>query len=550
MRNLPAIASLAFLIAVFPFVVRAQEQPSWDIRALNQVIPGTPEGNVEYDMATGTARGTNVFVKYGDTILTADSGVLNQQSGEEVADGHVRIEQNNQIWVGEHIRYNFKTHQMQSEQFRMGRPPVFAAGNELQGDTSNKTYTARHVLVTTDDIRKPAIRIRASRIKIVPGKYVEMWNAVMIMDGVPVFYFPYYHRNLGERANNLNFLAGYRSAYGPYLLNTYDWYLNNMVDGKIHLDYRESRGVGVGPDLKLHLGRWGEATFNYYYLHDQKPDQSTNNLPLFGAIPENRQRLHLAYQATPFTNLNVKALVNYQSDPLVLHDFFEGDYAGNPQPNTFIEVNKYWEIWSLDAETTPRINGFFDQVQRLPDVKLTGLRQQIFDTPVYYESESSAGYYRKFFADTNNPALPDYSGARADTFHQVLLPETFFGWLNVTPRAGGRFTSYSEGNGPGGTNSETYREVFNTGAEVSFKASHLWTGATNSILDMNGLRHIIEPSVNYVFVPHPSTPPSQLPQFDSELPSLQLLPIQFPDYNDIDSIDRDTGPAWIAARQN
>ncbi|MGA3164094.1 MAG: LPS assembly protein LptD [Verrucomicrobiota bacterium] len=505
MRSLPAIASLAFLIAVFPFVARAQEQPAWEIQALNQIVPGAPEGSVEYDAATGTARGTNV-----------------------------------QIWVGEHIRYNFKTHQMQSEQFRMGKPPVFAAGNELQGDISNKTYTARHVLVTTDDISKPAIRVRASRVKIVPGKYVEMWNAVVIMDGVPVFYFPYYHRNLGEHANNLNFMVGDSSAYGPFLLNTYDWYLNDVLDGRIHLDYRERRGMGVGPDLNLHLGRWGDATLKYYYLHDQEPNQSTNNLPFFGTIPKNRQRLYFAYQATPFTNLNVKALVNYQSDPLVLHDFFEGDYTGNPQPNTFIEVNKYWENWSLDAETTPRINGFFDQVERLPDVKLTGFRQQIFNTPVYYESESSAGYYRKFFANTNSPLNNtnlDYSGARADTFHQVLLPETFFGWLNVTPRAGGRFTYYSEENGPGGTNGEAYREVFNTGAEVSFKASHLWTGATNSILDVDGLRHVIEPSVNYVFVPHPSTPPSRLPQFDSELPSLQLLPIQFPDYNDIDSID-------------
>jgi lipopolysaccharide assembly outer membrane protein LptD (OstA) len=537
MRSLPAIASLAFLIAAFPSVARAQEQPAWEIQALNQIIPGAPEGNVEYDVATGAWRGTNVFVKYGDTTLTADSAALNQQSGEVMADGHVRIESDNQIWVGEHIRYNFKTHQMQSEQFRMGKPPVFAAGNELQGDISNKTYTARHVLVTTDDISKPAIRIRASRIKIVPGKYVEMWNAVMIMDGVPVFYFPYYHRNLGEHANNWNFMAGDSSAYGPFLLNTYDWYLNDVLDGRIHLDYRERRGAGVGPDLNLHLGRWGDATFKYYYLHDQEPNQSTNNLPFFGTIPKNRQRFYFAYQATPFTNLNVKALVNYQSDPLVLHDFFEGDYTGNPQPNTFIEVNKYWENWSLDAETTPRINGFFDQVERLPDVKLTGFRQQIFDTPVYYESESSAGYYRKMFADTNNPALPDYSAARADTFHQVLLPETFFGWLNVTPRVGGRFTYYGEESGPGGTNSETYREVFNTGAEVSFKASHLWTGATNSILDIDGLRHIIEPSANYVFVPRPSTPPSQLPQFDSEFPSLQLLPIQFPDYNDIDSID-------------
>ena len=62
----------------------------------------------------------------------------------------------------------------------------------------------------------PAIRVRATSIKIVPGKYVEMWNAVLFVDGMPVFYFPYYRRNLGPHANNLNFLAGYRSAYGAF----------------------------------------------------------------------------------------------------------------------------------------------------------------------------------------------------------------------------------------------------------------------------------------------------------------------------------------------
>jgi lipopolysaccharide assembly outer membrane protein LptD (OstA) len=394
-------------------------------------------------------------------------------------------------------------------------------------------------------VSDPAIYVRSSHIKIVPGKYVEMWNAVLFMDGVPTFYFPYYRRNLGEHASNFNFLPGYRSSYGPFLLNTYTWYLNDAVDGKIHLDYRVKRGVGAGPDLNLHLGQWGEATFKYYYLDDEglNASTSTNNFQNLGAMPKNRQRFYLGYQATPFTNLNVKALVNYQSDPLVLHDFFEGDYTANPQPYTFIEVNKYWNNWSLDVETTPRLNDFFDQVERLPDVKLTGFRQQIFNTPFYYESESSAGYYRQFFAATNaslsapTNCPPAYSAARADTFHQLLLPWTFFNWLNVTPHAGGRFTWYSEESGPGGTNDETGRAVFNTGVETSFKVSQLWVGATNSLLNINGLRHIMEPSVDYVFVPRPTTPPSRLPQFDSASPSLLLLPIQFPDYNNIDSID-------------
>jgi lipopolysaccharide assembly outer membrane protein LptD (OstA) len=547
MRRLPAIIPLIFLVAVLPFIALAQTEESWEVQALNQIIPGTPEGQVEYDMTSGLARGTNgIFVKYGDATLMADSALLNQQTGEVEADGHVRIESGDQIWVGEHIRYNFKTHQMQSEEFRTGKPPVFAAGRELQGDTTNRTYNARHVYVTTDDISNPAVRVRASRIKIVPGKYVEMWNAVVCVDGVPTFYFPYYKRNLGARANNINFLPGYRSAYGPFLLNTYTWFLGDDVDGKIHLDYRERRGVGTGPDLNLQLGRWGDFTFKYYYLNDERPNDSigTNSFANLKPIPENRQRFYFGWQATPFTNLNVKALVNYQSDPLVLHDFFEGDYTENPQPNTFVEVNKYWENWSLDAETTPRINNFFDQVERLPDVKLTGFRQQVFDTPVYYDSESSVGYFRQVFAASNealftnvNGTLPDYSAVRVDTYHQLLLPWQFFGWLNIIPRVGGRFTYYGSEGGPGGTNGETYRTVFNTGVETSFKASRLWAGATNSLLQIDGLRHIIEPSVNYVFVPNPSTPPSQLPQFDTELPSPQILPIEFPDYNDVDSID-------------
>jgi len=117
-------------------------------------------------------------------------------------------------------------------------------------------------------------------------------------------------------------------------------------------------------------------------------------------------------------------------------------------------------------------------------VKLTGYRQQVFDTPFYYESESSAGYYRMYFADTNGPTGLNYSAARADTFHQLLLPWTFFNWLNVTPHVGGRFTYYSSETGPGGTNSATWRNVFNTGVGTSFKASQLWTGATNSLLPL------------------------------------------------------------------
>lgn len=541
MTKSPAIIALILFAAIFSQSAQAQDEPTWEVEALNQVLPGSAVGSITYN--GGIYYGTNgVFVHRGSTTLIADSATLDPESGQAEADGHVRIQDGDMLWVGEHITFNFKTHQLRSEEFRAGRSPVFISGHDLTANTTNHVYTARQTYVTTDDISDPTVRIRANRIIIVPGKYVEMFNAVVYADGMPVFYFPYYRRNLGVHANNLEFLPGFRSSYGPYLLTTYRWYLGDDADGKLHMDYRERRGAGVGPDVNLRMGQWGDLALKYYYTHDHLSNEQTNGLPDFGSVPKDRQRIYLGWQATPQTNLNFKALINYQTDPFILHDFFEDDYTENPQPNTFIEANQYWDNWSLDAETSPRLNNFFSQVERLPDVRLTGFRQQILNTPLYYDSESSMGYYRQYSAYTNglypgtNGFFP-YSATRADTFHQILLPWTFFNWLNVTPHVGGRFTYYSEHNSAYGTNDEAYRTVFDTGIGASFKVSRLWTGAANSLLQVDGLRHIMEPSVNYVYVPRPSTPLTSLPQFDSELPSLLLLPVDFPDYNNIDSID-------------
>ncbi len=522
---------LAIVLLVFPlatFFLRAQDQSQeqlWEIT--------TPNGELVYDLATGLAVATNgVVIKQGGSVLTAHRAKVNEKTYQAEADGDVRIQLDDQVFVGEHIRYNFKTGVMESEQFRSGKDPFFMEGKGLSSDT-NEIYTARDAMVTMDDVSEPLLKVRTKHLVIVQDKYVEATHATLYVGNVPVFYFPFYRRTLGARANHFNFTPGYRSRFGPFLLGSYNWFWNDELDGAIHLDYRIKRGVAGGPDLNFHLGRWGDGSLRYYYLRDQEPEEDLSGK----VMPENRQRFYFSWLAHPFTNFNVRSQVRYQSDPRVVREFFEGEYRQNPQPSTFVEVNKFWDNFSLDAYVQPQVNDFFETVERLPDVRLTGFRQQLGDSYFYYESESSAGYYRRLFAETNGPALMDYSAARADTYHQVVMPLNFFGWLNFTPRIGGRFTYYGETRGPGAATDEEVRGVFNTGAELSTKASRVWPGAQSKLLDADGLRHIVQPSLNYVFVPAPNRAPKELPQFDYELPSLRLQPLEFPDYNAIDSID-------------
>jgi len=531
MRALAGYFTLIFCACIAPLAM-AQQQPKWEIESL------AGQGAVIVDFNTRLMTCTNgAVVRYGGAILTADEVSVNQDTGEVAASGKVRIQQGEMIWAGEQVRYNFKTRQIVAEQFRAGKSPVFVAGSGLGADgTTNQIYSATNALLTADDTSAPVLKLRAKSVVIRPGERVEAHSATVYAGSVPIFYFPYYSRSLAGEGNHFNFLPGYRSRFGAFLLTGYVWKLGEELDGELHLDYRTRRGVGLGPDINFHLGQWGNGTVKYYYARDEDP--SVDKSPIFGTPPPDRQRLDFGYLANPYTNFNARARVRYQTDPGVVREFFEGDYRHNPQPSTFVEANKFWSNFSLDVYAQPRVNEFLDTVERLPDIRLTGFRQQIGVSPLYYESESSVGWYRQLYGETNGQlVLPSYSAARADTYHQILLPYTLFGWLNVTPRVGGRFTYYGQSQGDGAYTEEQYRGVFNTGAEVSTKMSKLWAGAHSSFLEADGFRHILEPSVNYVYVPRPNVRPWELPAFDTELASLRLLPIEYPDYNAIDSVD-------------
>jgi lipopolysaccharide assembly outer membrane protein LptD (OstA) len=479
-----------------------------------------------------------VVVRYDDMELTADQVALSEATGDIIADGNVQFRGAKQSLSGEHLEYNFKTGMLTGNDFRAGFTPFFAGGLSLDADVNAETFRAHDAYVTTDDVKNPGFRIRAKQFRVVAGKSVEAKNATVYVEDTPVFFLPYYKRTFIQHPAYWRVTPGARSFYGPFLRTAYRFPVTTNVLAGVDIDLFSERGIGFGPALEWDLPKLGKGSFSYWQIDDQNPDVDPFKQP----IPDDRHRISFSHQVLLRTNLTAKVVLKEQSDPYVVRDFFETEYRKDPQPKSFLEVNQAWSNWSLDLMAQPQVNDFYQTVERLPDLKLSGIRQEIGETPLYYESDSSLGYFRFQPGDQTplQPALTNttsYAAMRFDSFHQILWPQTYFGWLNFVPRVGGRLTQYGETEGDQVSFNDRTRFVFNTGAETSMKASRVWRNVESDFWDVRELRHIVEPSINYVFVPTPNYQPFELPQFDQEIPSLRLLPIEFPDYNAIDQVD-------------
>ncbi len=502
-----------------------------------EIRPLQPDSRVDLDFPTGTLSSTNgVQILFDDATLTARQIRLDESTGEAMAEGGVSLTRGAQTWTGHSLRYNFRTGDMQAEDFKLGRPPAFLAGERaltLEPIGTNRVITLTNSFVTTDDLSTPGYRISARSMTLREDHRVVARDAVLYVGNTPVFWFPYYVKYLTRHPYRWVLTPGYRSLYGAYLRAAFEMDVTTNVTAAVHVDPYTRRGIGLGPEIRYDLDTVGTGKLTGYWINDQRPD---NDPVTTRPIDPQRDRIAFDHHVTLRPELTATASIHQQSDAWVIRDFFEQEYRRDPQPDSFIEVQQAWPDFTLNALARAQVNDFFETVERLPDVKLSAHRQQLGESPIYYEGENSAGWFQHRYIEGS--ATNDYSAFRGDTFHQLLLPNTFFGWLNVTPRVAGRITYYGDTDSAGWANlHEQTRAVFNTGSEFSFKASRVWQGNTNTFWDINGLRHIIEPSVNYAYTPEPNARPLDLPQFDTQLPSLRLLPLTYPDFNSIDSVD-------------
>lgn len=482
------------------------------------------------------ARG-NVEIRDGDTTLTADYMSVQTETMDIHAQGNVFYQSGTETWRGDEFRYNMKTKRGDFGRFSAYYDPFYLSASESRR-TGPDSFELKDVALTTCEGNDPAISVHAGEGSIVSNRIYARHAVVKVANMIPIFYMPYYTRSLDSHERFFQFLPGYNSRLGGFLLTAYNYPIAGVVRGRTHLDYRSRRGVGVGQDF---LWRDREKTYEGivqgYYLNDDDPLRGSETEAREGVVEEERYRLRLSHvqQLSDRDTLNMQA--NYLSDPYVLKDFFRKEFRESVQPENRLTLTHRDDNYIAALQFNKRLNDFYENVDRVPELTLDVPRQQVFDSNFYYESKNSASYLERVFPEGST--AEDYDAFRFDTGHTLYHPFRVGGFLNLIPRAGYRGTYYSSTfsrdvttnvylvtptNAPAFTTNEVvttliddgagFRSIPQLGWEASFKAFQTWDDYV-VMGDGDGLRHVVEPYLDHTYWAEPNLLPEELPQFDS-----------------------------------
>src|ERR1700722_9193426 len=502
----------------------------------------------------------DVVVRYADVTIYCDYAEYNPESHEILLRGNVRFYRERYAFTADRAIYNLQTKHLKMTDFGGPKQPFQVLGDTVISDKENQ-YTVLNGLLTTSDSSKPDYQLRARKMRIYANDRIILSNVTMFVGQTPVFWFPYVYQSLNDQFS-YNLAPGYNSTWGAYLLTSITFPIATNVSGTVHLDLYSMRGPAIGLDTNYHFDSGSDQSYGHVRLFALSDNASNINETALGRAPISSGRYRVFYQSRTYLTDDLSAAIDFNklSDQYLLQDFYPSIFAYDPQPDTYFELVKKGEAYTLSAQARVQVNDFQETVERLPDLSWDVARTPLFNGPIFYEATNSAALLHRAFADkTGNASIdltagalnPDYQAFRVDSFHQFLYPKTYFGWLSVVPSVGFRGTYYSttgsftESDPSNPLASGLLTEhgarvmyVMNAGVETSFKLSKVFEGVQERWIGLDGLRHVIQPYADFSWVSQPTVPSSDLLQFDQYIPSTRLQAIDFPQFNSIDSLDR------------
>ncbi len=514
MTEILLLSAFSFLFSVNGYAQEKKEEPI--------IVNGdTVEYFTEGKEVTATG---NVSVTNKGTKLTCRKLTVNTQTKDAEAEGDVRLEDAKGVIEGKKMKYNFQTKSgtIIDSEFRAN--PYFGKAEKVDKVSEDK-FIARRGYMTTCDYDNPHYRIKSRKMNVFPNDKIETKDDTFYMGRVPLLYAPQYNHSLKDPLMHVQLMPGKSRDWGAYMLSAWRYNITEDIKGRIYFDYRTTKGVAEGFGTNYATSNFGKGDFKYYYTqerdkskdlgdeeeydipreferylirwrHQWNLDEKTNLISEYYKITDSKRALSgiASGRAYDFSQYNF------------LKDYFFREYEKDAQPLSYVLVHHAFNYSSMDFLMQKRINRWYSQEEKLPEIKYSLPSLQIGETPFYFANDSSYVNYNSKNS-VPSPSTADVTANRFATTDRLSLP-TKIAFINLTPFISGQ-DSYSDKSTYGATSTI----VFSTGSDASTKFYRLFNIQSNFLgLDINNLRHIITPSIAYSYS-KTSLMPSGEPRF-------------------------------------
>ncbi len=472
----------------------------------------------------------NVQIVRQDQELFCDKLELDRVVEQAVAEGNVYLDTPNEEVMAQGMTYNFGSG---TGEFRNAK--VFADPYQIEGQRIDKVAQDHMSMdegyMTTCDLDEPHYRIGAHRMDIYMKDKAVVHGMKIYLGKVPVMYLPYFEQDLKNR-NFVDISPGESKDFGFFVLTTTHLKFGPHVQLNVHADARERDGLGEGADLKYDTPNFGSGLLSAYYTDENQIagrhwwEEYKNGVKVGPTTHHERYRViwRHRWQIGPNTDAVLQYYKIHDYDILnngFLKTYFPRDYNQNAQNanlNTYFLLTHVMPRGTLTFDVdTSRENRPLRGIERIPEVRYVFNNQQIGRTGFYAKSTNTLSnlFQQNYPKTINNKTL------RFDSNDDISHPFKL-GFIQFNPHVGGEETYYSRTADV--NDSDIIRGVFRTSLDMSTKFYKFWDYHTNFAgLDINGLRHVITPTITYLYQAKPTFPASELNQFDSGIDNVYRI---------------------------
>jgi len=383
----------------------------------------------------------DVEIHYGELLLFADRVEYDLETKDVLAEGNVVAQSGGQVIRAERVRYN-----LESGRATIGRASGLVQPSLLvEAETIERKQAGLYALTkgrfTVCAQPNPRWSFGLSRANLKTGDWVEMWNAVVRIKNVPVFYLPYLRYPLRDRATG--FLLprlGYGGEKGFVLSESFYWAMAPNMDATIGLDHYPSRGTGAGLEFRYLFPGGTKGELNLYYFLGRKRADAID--------PRSSSIIRLNHnQALPL-GFTLVADVDYQTSFTFLREFDDNfQRALSFTRTTQVYLARSWRRFNLSARAS-RFETYFSQIDNsnvstlLPQVTFNVFKTKLF-APLYFSlaasfSRSQYGWKSDYAAGTERRS------SRLSLNPTLSLPFASIPWLTATTTVTAHLNYYGQ----------------------------------------------------------------------------------------------------------